>query len=146
MSFISQVCSPRNSLFHSFRISKSRFAYFFFYLLIFFAIFSPPHFKGDSFFFSFCLIRFCLIILYFSASLSKKKTFHEGPESEMHILFTRLCVFFLTISSRRKNILCVWFFKTPFFSGVCFLSFDYFLYENCVSRFVGGKIQWVCIV
>jgi hypothetical protein len=26
-----------------------------------------------------------------------KKNFHEGPESEMHILFTRLCFFFLLI-------------------------------------------------
>lgn len=90
-------------------------------------------FSGDSFFF-FCSFRFYLINFYSSASLSKKN-FHEGPESEMHILFTRLCFFFF-INSRRRNLLCVWFLRLPFLWCVCSLSFDYFLYKNCVSRFV----------
>ena len=88
-------------------------------------------FSGDSFFLFFSFLFDWFLLL---CKLVKKKFPWRSRIGNAYFVYT--IVFFFFINSLRRNLLCVWFLRLPFLWCVCSLSFDYFLYKNCVSRFV----------
>lgn len=77
--------------------------------------------------------------------LVKKKTFHEGPESEMHILFTRLCVFFFLLLVHGEKIFSACdFLRLPFFLVCVFFPLIIFYTKTaCLDSWAAKYSEFV---